>query len=113
MAELQGALEAARKAMRQAEITLALEEGVPGEIAYNVNLSARAATGAFDEARRTLAQAQTTLDSINGILDERSPFRRDLQVLIQELGAAARSIRVLADYLERHPEALLKGKSQN
>ncbi len=112
MTELQGALEAARRAMRQAEITLALEEGVPGEIAANVNETARAATGAFEEARRTLAKAQTTLNLVNGILDESSPFRQDVQVLVQELGAAARSLRALADYLERHPEALLKGKSQ-
>ncbi len=112
MAELQGAAEAARRAMRQAEITLALEEGVPGELAANVNETARAATGAFEEARRTLAKAQTTLNLVNGILDESSPFRRDVQVLVHELGAAARSFRALADYLERHPEALLKGKSQ-
>jgi paraquat-inducible protein B len=30
---------------------------------------------------------------------------------MQELTRAARSIRVFADYLERHPEALLRGKS--
>jgi paraquat-inducible protein B len=31
---------------------------------------------------------------------------------MQELGRAARSLRVLADYLERHPEALIRGKVQ-
>jgi paraquat-inducible protein B len=30
--------------------------------------------------------------------------------MLKELAGAARSIRVLADYLERHPEALLRGK---
>ena len=113
MAELQGAAEAARKAMRQAESTLAMEEGVTGEIASNVNQASRAATGAFDQANGALVKAQTTLDLVNGMLDEASPFRQELETLIQELGAAARSVRVLADYLERHPEALLKGKSQN
>jgi paraquat-inducible protein B len=29
---------------------------------------------------------------------------------LQEVSRAARSFRVLADYLERHPEALLRGK---
>lgn len=130
MAELEGAAEAARKAMLQAESTLALEEGVPGELAANVNQTARAATAAFDQARKTLAltegepgriagdlratlaKTQTTLDLVNGVLDEGSPFREDLRILMQELGAAARSLRVMADYLERHPEALLKGKPQ-
>jgi len=32
---------------------------------------------------------------------------------LQEIGAAARSIRVMAEYLQRHPEAMLKGKSGN
>ena len=36
----------------------------------------------------------------------------DLLRTLTELKDAARSIRVLADYLERHPEALLKGKPQ-
>jgi paraquat-inducible protein B len=34
----------------------------------------------------------------------------DLTVLLKELASAARSIRVFADYLERHPEALIRGK---
>jgi HAMP domain-containing protein len=30
---------------------------------------------------------------------------------MDEVAAAARAVRVLADYLERHPEAFLKGKT--
>jgi paraquat-inducible protein B len=29
---------------------------------------------------------------------------------LREVSRAARSLRVLADYLERHPEALVRGK---
>jgi paraquat-inducible protein B len=29
---------------------------------------------------------------------------------LRELSRAARSVRVLADYLERHPESLIRGK---
>ena len=29
---------------------------------------------------------------------------------LREFGAAARSFRLMADYLERHPEALIRGK---
>jgi hypothetical protein len=36
----------------------------------------------------------------------------DLLRTLTELKDAARSIRVLADYLERHPESLLRGKPQ-
>ena len=34
-----------------------------------------------------------------------------LDTLINELSEAARSIRVFADYLERHPDALIRGKN--
>ncbi len=37
----------------------------------------------------------------------------DLLHTLTELTDAARSVRVLADYLERHPEALLRGKPQD
>jgi paraquat-inducible protein B len=34
----------------------------------------------------------------------------ELKKTLQEVSGAARSLRVLADYLDRHPEALLFGK---
>jgi paraquat-inducible protein B len=34
-----------------------------------------------------------------------------LNALLKELTGAARSIRVFADYLERHPDALIRGKT--
>jgi paraquat-inducible protein B len=40
-----------------------------------------------------------------------SALRVDLANTLQEVSRAARSIRVLGDYLERHPDALLRGKS--
>jgi ABC-type transporter Mla subunit MlaD len=35
---------------------------------------------------------------------------RDLPSALHSLTEAARSVRALADYLERHPESLIKGK---
>jgi paraquat-inducible protein B len=37
----------------------------------------------------------------------------DLPKAIKELGNAARSMRILSDYLEQHPEALLRGKASS
>jgi len=39
-----------------------------------------------------------------------SPVRYELVNALKELAGAMRSMRVLADYLERHPEALVQGK---
>ena len=36
---------------------------------------------------------------------------RNSTARLQEVSRAARSIRILADYLERHPEALVRGKT--
>jgi paraquat-inducible protein B len=37
-------------------------------------------------------------------------MRYELKRLMSELASAARSIRVLAEYLEHNPDALLRGK---
>jgi paraquat-inducible protein B len=55
-------------------------------------------------------QAQSTLAAADGMVGANSQTRYDLNALLKELTGAARSIRVFADYLERHPEALLRGK---
>jgi paraquat-inducible protein B len=58
----------------------------------------------------TLEKAQETLASIDDMTAPGSPVRHELVNALKELGAAMRSMRVLADYLERHPEALVQGK---
>jgi paraquat-inducible protein B len=56
-------------------------------------------------------QAQSTLASADGLAGANSQARYDLNALLKELTGAARSIRVFADYLERHPDALIRGKT--
>ncbi len=63
-----------------------------------------------DTANVALKQARVTLSSTNSLIGEGSQIRYDLSQLLKELGEAARSIRVLADYLEQNPDALLRGK---
>jgi paraquat-inducible protein B len=63
------------------------------------------------EAKTTLEQLQKTLGSAESALNSNSPLRHDLATTLQEISAAARSIRLMADYLERHPDALIYGKS--
>ena len=58
-----------------------------------------------------IGQARGTLAAAAALVGPESPVRYDLNALMKELAGAARSIRVFADYLERHPDALLRGKS--
>ena len=58
-----------------------------------------------------LGQAQSTLASTDALIGQNSQLRYDIADLLRELTSAARSIRLFADYLERHPEALIRGKT--
>jgi paraquat-inducible protein B len=62
-------------------------------------------------ARGTLDGARVTLDSADKLIAPDSVLSAELGATLQEVSRAARSMRVLADYLERHPEALIRGKT--
>jgi paraquat-inducible protein B len=62
------------------------------------------------EARDTLAQARKALGAADRLLSNGQPMAQDARDTMREVGRAAQSLRVLADYLERHPEALIRGK---
>ena len=64
------------------------------------------------EARIALKQATETLKVIEEDLEPDSPLMYELENTLREFSAAARSIRLLADYLKRHPESILQGKGQ-
>jgi paraquat-inducible protein B len=63
------------------------------------------------ELNRTLAQTRATLESADALLSPNSPLQTEAYRALREFGAAARSFRLMADYLERHPEALIRGKT--
>jgi paraquat-inducible protein B len=73
----------------------------------------------LDELDRTLVSARTSLDGANKVVDNagrmiepNSVLESQLSGTLQEVSGAARSLRVLMDYLERHPEALIRGKTE-
>jgi paraquat-inducible protein B len=61
-------------------------------------------------ARGTLLSAQGTLDNTSTLTGPNSAQIQQLGDTLREVSRAARSLRVLADYLERHPETLVRGK---
>ncbi|MFO1432297.1 MAG: MlaD family protein [Candidatus Competibacteraceae bacterium] len=60
----------------------------------------------MNTAEQALSSARKTLEGI----EPGTPTTVDLANTLDEVAAAARSIRELANYLERHPEALIYGK---
>jgi paraquat-inducible protein B len=65
------------------------------------------------EARATLVAAQTALASANSTLQPNSALSQSTVDTMRELSRTAASFRALADYLERHPEALIRGKPED
>ena len=64
------------------------------------------------EVQRTLTTAQGTLQRVDrNLLDDSAPLQRNVEQTMSELQRAAQSLRVLTDYLQLHPEAVLRGKS--
>jgi len=61
---------------------------------------------------RTAERAAATLASIERTVGERSPVVAGLNNVLREAAGAARNLRLLAEYLERHPEALVTGKKE-
>lgn len=67
----------------------------------------------LDELRNAIAAADQVLKSTNATLvGNDAPGQQELRDTLQEVSRAARSLRILTDFLERHPEALLRGKTE-
>ena len=73
-----------------------IDDQVPGVVA------------SLDDA---LQQAKATLKRIEDMADDDSQLQYGLSEALLEVEQAARSIRRLADYLNNHPESLLRGRS--
>lgn len=60
----------------------------------------------------TLKSANQTLDTVNQTYGNDSDFQRSLQQVLEQANGALRSFKLLADYLNEHPQALLLGRSK-
>jgi paraquat-inducible protein B len=100
--DLRDTVQGAARIVNSAELSQSLEH--LNEALKQLNTDAGPAlTATLKEAERTFASAQ-------GLLSQESPPRQEINKLLVQLSRAARSIRDLASYLQRHPEALIKGK---
>ncbi|MFM0239248.1 PqiB family protein [Paraburkholderia phytofirmans] len=88
------------------------------QLGSNLNTSLKNADALFNrlnnevvpQARDTLAAARQTFGSAEATLQQDSPLQSDVHQALQELTRTLRSLNALADYLERHPESLVRGK---
>lgn len=63
-----------------------------------------------NSAKAALDKASKTLASMENLADEGTQLRHEISAALIEVSAAARSVRVLADFIEQHPDAVLRGR---
>jgi paraquat-inducible protein B len=102
--DIKGTSDAARATLEQLEKTLRFDEGAPGQIASSIEETLSAANDTLKETRKAV-------ENINGIAVQNANLGYEIDRTLEQISELSRSMRVLADYLERHPEALLRGKS--
>jgi len=62
------------------------------------------------EVTATLKEARGAMKNAKDVLAQDAPLQTDLSTTLLQLSRAAKSVTALVDYLERHPESLLRGK---
>ena len=62
------------------------------------------------DMRLALTKMRATLETVDGFVEPTSPLAVRLNAALEEITSAARSVRLLADYLERNPAALVRGR---
>jgi paraquat-inducible protein B len=87
-ASLQGTSDAARQAMQQAEM-------------------------AIKQTNAALKEAEAAMTNMRGAIDPDSPTFYELNRSLREVSAAARSLRLMSNYIERNPRALIFGKPES
>ena len=104
--ELRGALDELRTASAELRGVVERFGNHSDALMNNLGETMRSTNRLIDRTGQTLA----TIDHQVG---DRSPLLADIRGLVQEMDGAARSMRLLAEYLERNPNALISGKSDN
>ncbi len=82
-----------------------------------ITTTARGEVGpTLEQARKTVTEAQQTIAAARALLAQNGgisgrPGSAGVPDTLYEMSRAARALRELSDYLDRHPEALLEGKA--
>ena len=85
------------------ESTSAEIQRLAGNLGEQTGRMSQSASGALDEAGKAMS-------SFDELLGRDSQARYDLELMLKEAAGASRSLRILADYLQQNPDALIRGK---
>jgi paraquat-inducible protein B len=104
ISSMKSASKAAHGAFTQVEQTLAFKKGVAGQLAESL-------ISALTSASATLKEAQRALMDVKDLASQGAQISYEIGKALKQVTALSRSLTSLADYIERHPEALIRGKN--
>jgi paraquat-inducible protein B len=116
--DLAGTIQSVHDAVRGPQLRQAIQD--IAATMSDIKQIARKADAGLTPALKRLPQLsqdlQQTVARANALLGqngygENSDFGRNLSRLLDQVNETARSIRLLADFLDRHPEALVRGRT--
>jgi len=81
-------------------------------VSADLHQTLTAAHSAIEQIAETMKEAETTIVSVRATIDPNSPTFYELTKSLREVSGAASSIRLLADSLDRNPQAVILGKPE-
>ncbi len=107
----------ARKTILSLDATLKsadkLLKNVDGAVIPEARTVLQEARQSLEDVRKTLGEARKTMGGVNQVVASDAPVQLDLRETMREVSRAAQSLRLLGDYLEQHPESLIRGKRED
>ena len=68
---------------------------------------------ALKQTDGALKAAEAVMTNVNGVMDQDSPTFYEFRKSMREVSAAARTLRLLGNYIERNPRALIFGRPED
>ena len=100
-----------QQAVKSLEATLANAQELTEQAKQNLGPAMQRLPQISQQLQDAVTQANAFMASVNNGYGQDSDFQRSTKRVLDEANEAARSIRLLADYLDHHPEALIEGKA--
>ncbi len=109
--DLKGAIVELRETAAGLKVAVTRISGITENLDRRMDPLIASLTKTSDQANATLVGAQNTLAEMDGALDPGNPLGFQLSQALMSLTDAGRSLSELADYLQRNPSALVRGKA--
>jgi paraquat-inducible protein B len=99
------------QALTSLDATLASVQDVTRKLDAGVSPALKRLPEMTKQLQETLTKTNKLVGSMNDGYGGNSKFLRDIDGLLPQLADAVRSLRALTDLLQRHPEALIRGRT--